>query len=328
MSYVLRRLVFYLIAGWASLSLNFLIPRLMPGDPGLALQAQLSRSGQQLRPEQLEAMMKAYGVSNDPMYVQYFEYVTNIFRGEFGVSTWQFPQPVTTVLLSGAKWTALLMGTALIISFLLGSFLGILGAWKRGSWMDNISPPFFVFLGSLPYFWIAPLFVFLFSFQLGWFPARHSYNIDYSPGWTWNYISSVFVHMALPLLSLVIVSIGGWLLGMRNTMISVLSEDYVTMADAKGLKARDVMMRYGARNAMLPTLTSFGMAFGFLISGSLFTELIFAYPGMGYLLINAVRNTDYPLMQGAFLMITFAVLVANLIVDLLYVRLDPRIRQH
>lgn len=327
MSYVLRRLVFYLIAGWASLSLNFLIPRLMPGDPGSALQAQLSRSGQQLRPEQLEAMMKAYGVSDDPMYIQYVDYVRNIFRGEFGVSTWQFPQPVTTVLLSGAKWTALLMGTALIISFLLGSFLGILGAWKRGSWMDNVTPPFFVFLGSLPYFWIAPLFVFVFSFQLGWFPARHSYNIDYSPSWTWNYISSIFVHMALPLLSLVIVSIGGWLLGMRNTMIAVLSEDYVTMADAKGLRGRDVMMRYGARNAMLPTLTSFGMAFGFLISGSLFTELIFAYPGMGYLLINAVRNTDYPLMQGAFLMITFAVLLANLIVDLLYVRLDPRIRQ-
>ncbi len=133
--------------------------------------------------------------------------------------------------------------------------------------------------------------------------------------------------MALPLLSLVIVSIGGWLLGMRNTMIAVLSEDYVTMADAKGLPPRDVMMNYGARNAMLPTLTSFGMAFGFLISGSLFTELIFAYPGMGFLLINAVRNADYPLMQGAFLMITLAVLVANLIVDLLYVRLDPRIRR-
>lgn len=327
MSYIVRRLVFYLIAAWASISLNFFIPRLMPGDPGLALQAQLSRGGQQIRPEQIEAMMKAYGISNDPIYIQYVDYIRNIFRGEFGVSTWQFPQPVTQVLFSGAKWTALLMGTALLISFTIGTLLGVIGAWRRGSWMDNVTPPFFVFLGSLPYFWIAPLLVFVFAFQLGWFPARHSYDINYSPGWTWNYISSIFVHMALPLLSLVIVSIGGWLLGMRNTMIAVLSEDYVTMADAKGLDGRDVMLRYGARNAMLPTLTSFGMAFGFLISGSLFTELIFAYPGMGYLLINAVRNTDYPLMQGAFLMITFAVLLANLVVDLLYVRLDPRIRQ-
>lgn len=326
MSYIWKRLVFYAIAAWASVTLNFFIPRWMPGDPGSALQARLSRQGN-IRPEQLEAMTKAYGLSDEPIWIQYIDYIGNIFRGEFGVSTWQFPTPVTTVLLSGAKWTALLMGSALIISFTLGTFLGILASWKRGSWMDNVTPPFFVFLGSLPYYWIAPLLVFAFAFQFQIFPARHSYNIDYSPGWTWGYISSLFVHMALPLLSLVIVSIGGWLLSMRNTMIAVLSEDYVIMADAKGLTARDVMMQYGARNAMLPTLTSFGMAFGFLISGSLFTELIFAYPGMGFLLINAVRNVDYPLMQGAFLMITLAVLLANLVVDLLYVRLDPRIRQ-
>ena len=326
MSYILRRLVFYLIAAWASITLNFFIPRWMPGDPGSALQARLGRQGN-LRPEQLDAMMKAYGLSEEPLIVQYFDYLRNVFRGEFGVSIMNVPTPVTDVLLSAAKWTALLMGTALIVSFVVGTLLGIIASWKRGSWMDNVTPPFFVFLGSLPYYWIAPLLVFTFAFQWKIFPARHSYNIDYSPGWTWGYISSLFVHMALPLLSLVIVSVGGWLLGMRNTMIAVLSEDYVTMADAKGLSSRDVMMGYGARNAMLPTLTSFGMAFGFLISGSLFTELIFAYPGMGFVLINAVRNADYPLMQGAFLMITLAVLVANLIVDLLYVRLDPRIRQ-
>ena len=183
-----------------------------------------------------------------------------------------------------------------------------------------------MFLGSLPYFWIAPLILFAFAFNLQWFPARHAYNTDLSPEFSWAFISSVIWHMILPVLSILIVSIGGWLLGMRNTMIAVLSEDYVTMAEAKGLESRQVMFRYGARNALLPVLTSFGMSLGFLLSGSLFTEMIFAYPGMGYLLINSVRNLDYPLMQGLFLMIALAVLLANLIVDLLYARLDPRIR--
>lgn len=325
MTYILKRAGFYLIAAWASITFNFLLPRLMPGDPGSVLLAQYRGQGD-IRPETIEAMMKAYGLSDDPMIIQYFDYLRNILTGEFGVSTSWFPAEVTQVIATGFKWTVLLMGTALLISFGIGSLLGVLGAWKRGSWMDNITPPFFVFLGSLPYFWIAPMILFAFAFNLGWFPARHAYNTDLSPGFQWDYISSVIRHMALPVLSIVIVSIGGWLLGMRNTMIAILSEDYITMAEAKGLGGQRVMFRYGARNALLPTLTSFGMAMGFILSGSLFTEMVFAYPGLGYLLINSVRNVDYPLMQGLFMMITFAVLAANFIVDLFYVRLDPRIR--
>lgn len=326
MNYILKRAGFYLIAAWASITFNFFLPRMMPGDPGTVLLARFRGQGD-IRPETIEAMMNAYGISDEPLIIQYFEYLRNIFIGEFGVSTSWFPAPVTQVIGTGFKWTVLLMGTAVIISFALGSLLGVIGAWRRGSWMDNITPPFFVFLGSLPYFWIAPMILFAFAFNLGWFPARHAYNTDLSPGMNWDYISSVITHMILPVLSVVIVSIGGWLLGMRNTMITVLAEDYVTMAEAKGLGTGRVMMRYGARNALLPTLTSFGMAFGFILGGSLFTEMVFAYPGLGYLLINSVRSVDYPLMQGLFMMITFAVLLANFIVDILYVRLDPRIRR-
>lgn len=326
MSYILRRLVFYLIAAWASITFNFFLPRMMPGDPGDVLLAKLRGQGD-IRPEAIEAMMKAYGVSDDPLIIQYFDYLRNMFQGEMGISTSWFPAPVTQVIGTGFIWTVVLMSTALLISFAIGSILGVIGAWKRGSWMDNFTPPVFVFLGSLPYFWIAPLILFAFAFNLQWFPARHAYNTDLSPAFSWAFISSVISHMVLPVISILIVSIGGWLLGMRNTMIAVLSEDYVTMAEAKGLNPRRVMFRYGARNALLPTLTSFGMSLGFILSGSLFTEMIFAYPGMGYLLINSVRNLDYPLMQGLFLMITLAVLLANLIVDLLYARLDPRIRQ-
>lgn len=321
----MRRLVFYFIAAWALITFNFFLPRMMPGDPGDVLLAKLRGQGD-IRPETIEAMMKAYGVSDDPLILQYFDYLKNLFQGELGISTSWFPAPVTQVIGTGFSWTVLLMTTALLISFVIGSILGVIGAWKRGSWMDNVTPPVFVFLGSLPYFWIAPLILFAFAFNLQWFPARHAYNTDLSPEFSWAFISSVITHMTLPVLSILIVSIGGWLLGMRNTMIAVLSEDYVTMAEAKGLDSRQVMFRYGARNALLPVLTSFGMSLGFLLSGSLFTEMIFAYPGLGYLLINSVRNLDYPLMQGLYLMITLAVLLANLIVDLLYARLDPRIR--
>lgn len=327
MSYILRRFAFYLVAAWASITLNFFLPRWMPGDPGTVLMGQLGRQGTNVQPEVIEAMRQAYGMSDDPLIFQYFDYMRNILRGEFGISTSWFPAPVTEVISTGVQWTVILMGTALLISFVLGCILGVIGAWKRGSWMDNITPPVFVFLGSIPYFWIAPLLLFAFSFHFGWFPARHAYNTDLAPTWTFEYIGSVLSHMVLPVFSIVLVSVGGWLLGMRNTMIAILSEDYVTMAEAKGLSGRRVMFGYGARNALLPTLTSFGMSLGFILSGSLFTEMVFAYPGLGYLLINSVRQLDYPLMQGLFMMITFAVLIANFIIDILYVRLDPRIRQ-
>lgn len=322
----MRRAAFYLIAAWASITLNFFLPRMMPGNPGQVLMAKLRGQGD-IRPETIEAMMKAYGLSDEPLIIQYFDYMRNILTGEFGVSTSWFPADVTQVIRTGFIWTVLLMGAALLVSFGVGSVLGVIGAWKRGSWMDNITPPVFVFLGSLPYFWIAPLILFAFAFNLNMFPPRHAYNTDLSPAFSFEFIASVISHMVLPVISVVIVSIGGWLLGMRNTMIAILSEDYVTMAEAKGLGSRRVMFSYGARNALLPTLTSFGMAFGFILGGSLFTEMVFAYPGLGYLLINSVRSLDYPLMQGLFMMITFAVLIANFIIDILYVRLDPRIRK-
>lgn len=325
MRFILKRAGFYLVAAWASITFNFFLPRMMPGDPGQVLLAKYRGQGD-IRPETIDAMMKAYGISDDPLILQYFDYLRNILRGEFGVSTSWFPAPVFQVIGTGFKWTIILMGTALLISVAIGSLLGVIGSWRRGTWMDNVTPPFFVFLGSLPYFWIAPLILFAFAFNLGWFPARHAYDTSLSPSFSWEYLSSVLSHMVLPVLSVVIVSIGGWLLGMRNTMITILAEDYVTMAEAKGLGTRKVMFRYGARNALLPQLTSFGMALGFTLSGSLFTEMVFAYPGLGYLLINSVQSVDYPLMQGLFMMITFAVLLTNFIVDLLYVRLDPRIR--
>jgi peptide/nickel transport system permease protein len=220
----------------------------------------------------------------------------------------------------------LLAGLAVIISFALGSMLGVIAAWRRGGWLDSILPPVLNFVGSFPYFFLAMTALFYLGFQAGWFPLRHAYSDTLSPGFNLTFLLDVAYHLVLPGLCVVLVSLGGWMLTMRNTMIAILAEDYITMAEAKGLPQRTVMYKYAARNAMLPNITAFGMALGYVLGGQLLTEIVFGYPGLGYMLLQSVRTQDYPLMQGLFLMITLAVLGANLAVDLLYVRLDPRVR--
>jgi peptide/nickel transport system permease protein len=247
-------------------------------------------------------------------------------RFDFGISFSSFPTPVTTVIGTGFVWTMLLGLTALIISFIVGNIIGIMGSWKRGGLIDSILPPLLIFIGAFPPFFLALMGLYFLGLQMGWFPMRHAYDDTLTPTLSLAFIGSVITHLLLPALTIILVSLGGWALGMRNTMIGVLAEDYVTMAEAKGLSQRQIMFSYAARNALLPSVTSFGMALGFVLSGQILVETIFGYPGLGYLLIKAVSNLDYPLMEGLFLMITFAVLAANFIVDVLYTRLDPRVR--
>jgi peptide/nickel transport system permease protein len=250
-----------------------------------------------------------------------------LFNGNLGISISHFPSPVSDVIGTAMGWTILLGGVAVILSAIIGDLLGIVAAWKRGGWVDSIFPPLLVFIGSFPYFWLAMISLFVLGFELNWFPLRHAFG-NVTPGLSWVYIKDVVWHLILPAGSVVLISVGGWMLGMRNTMIGVLSEDYITMANAKGLPERKVMFGYAARNALLPTVTSFGISLGFIVSGALMTEIVFSYPGVGFLLYNAVVNLDYPLLQGLLLIITLVVLAANLIVDLLYVKLDPRVRVH
>ena len=318
MRFILRRIGFYLIAAWASLTLNFLMPRLMPGDPASVI---FARAQGRMEPESIEAMKRAYGLSNDPLPIQYWHYIKSTLSGDLGTSFVYFPAPVTEVIGTGLRWTLLLGLTAVILAFIIGCTLGVLGAWSRGGLFDSIFPPLLLFIGSFPYFWLATLALFFLGFQWDLFPLRHAYAAGLSPEWSWEFVSSAIRHLILPAGTVLLVSIGGWVLGMRNAMISTLAEDYVVMAEAKGLSERRVMFAYAARNALLPNVTAFGMALGFVLSGALLTETVFAYQ-----LLNAVRGLDYPLMQGLFLMITMAVLAANLLVDLLYVRLDPRVR--
>ena len=323
MRFILRRIGFYLVAAWFSITLNFLLPRLMPGDPASVI---FGRAQGRMTPEALEAMKRSYGLSDDPLLVQYVNYLKSVVTLDLGTSILYFPHSVTEVIGTGLRWTLLLGLTSVILSFVIGSILGVFGAWSRGGVFDSVMPPLLLFIGSFPYFWFATVALFFFAFKWDVFPIRHAYEGGMDTGFNLEFFRSVLFHLVLPAATVLIVSIGGWVLGMRNAMISTLAEDYVVMAEAKGLSQRSVMFRYAARNALLPNVTAFGMALGFILSGALLTEVVFSYPGLGYQLLNSVRGLDYPLMQGLFLMITFAVLCANLLVDLIYVRLDPRVR--
>jgi peptide/nickel transport system permease protein len=323
MRFILHRLGFYLVAFWACVTLNFLLPRFMPGDP---ISRMMSQSQGRMSPDQVAQLQRLFGLDDSGLLVQYLNYWKSVFTGQLGVSISRFPTPVTDVIASQIGWTLLLGGTALIIAVILGNFLGIVAAWRRGGFVDSTLPPILVFLGSFPYFFLAMGALYLFGVVLGWFPLRHAFTAGMTPEWSANFILDVVWHLVLPVSTIVIVSIGGWMLAMRNTMITTTSEDYIVMAEAKGLKPSRIMMRYAARNATLPAVTAVGMAIGFVVGGALLTEVVFAYPGLGYQLLTAVTSLDYPLMQGIFLTITVAVLVANFIVDIIYVRLDPRVR--
>ncbi|MDI1449766.1 ABC transporter permease [Polyangium sp. 6x1] len=323
MRYLLRQLGLYVLAAWASLTLNFIVPRLAPGDPASAM---FARYKGQLQPEALAALREAFGFTGGPLHEQYAAYLAHLFRGDLGVSVAYFPAKVTDVLAMGLGWTALLTGSSVVVAFALGSLLGVVAAWRRGSAFDATLPPLLVFLGAFPYFWLAMMLLYGFGFTLDALPLRHAYEDTLAPSLSFAFVASVAEHLLLPATSIVLASVGGWMLSMRSSMIGVLAEDYVTMAHAKGLSPLRIMFHYAARNALLPNVTGFGMALGFVLGGSLLTEIVFSYPGQGYLLVQAVRSQDYPLMQGIFLTITMAVLAANFLVDVLYVWLDPRTR--
>lgn len=324
MRYIGQRLGFYLLAAWVALTLNFFLPRLMPGDPATAL---FARFRGRLNPEAMQALRETFGLTDASLLGQYWTYLRHALRGDFGLSIAYFPSPVADVIGTALLWTIFLAGTAVVVSFVIGTLLGVAAAWWRRGWMDTWLPSILVFIGAFPYFWLAMLLLYVLGYSLGWFPLGHAYGDDLVPSLSATFLADIVRHAALPIGTVVLVTLGGWMLSMRNTMIAVLGSDYVNLARAKGLPPSRVALRYAARNALLPSVTGFGMALGYVLGGSLLTEIVFSYPGQGYLLVQAVRNQDYPLMQGIFLVITLAVLGANLLVDILYLWLDPRTRE-
>jgi len=325
--YVLRKLGFYLLAAWVALTVNFLLPQLIPGNPVDDLLTKMSQAGP-VPPGEQQLLTRLLGLGSGNIFQNYWQYVDGIAHLRLGLSISNFPTPVSAEIGSAIYWTLVLVGTATVISFVLGIALGTLAGWKRGSRLEAIIPST-TLLTAMPYFWLALILVFVFATNV-WhiFPAGQGYNTNsfINVGWNFTFIGSAIQHAILPALTIVISSVGGWLLGMRNMMVSTLSDDYVIAAEAKGLKPRRVMIGYAARNAVLPSISGFAISLGFIVSGAIATEYVFSYPGLGEKLVQAVISDDYPLMQGIFLVITFAVLGANMIIDLLHGFIDPRTR--
>jgi peptide/nickel transport system permease protein len=327
MHYLARKLGFYLLAAWLAVTLNFFLPRLIPGDPVELLMSRLSQAGPVQAGEQ-QTLTKLMGLAGGNVFAQYRAYLGQLAHLNFGLSITYFPVPVVTVIHQEILWTLILVGTALIISVLIGLSLGALAGWKRGTWFDALVPST-MFLSAVPYFWLAIVLVYLLTsvtHTVSPSLALGGYDPSVLPGWNWPFLVSAVQHSLLPALTIVLTSVGTWLFGMRNMMVSTLAEDYVLAAQAKGLSRRRVMLGYAARNAVIPSVSGFAISLGFVVSGSLAMEIVFSYPGIGYNLLQAVGNDDYPLMQGIFLFITLAVLGANLLVDLLHGFIDPRTR--
>ncbi|HEX3649607.1 MAG TPA: ABC transporter permease [Pseudonocardiaceae bacterium] len=323
MRYLLRRLGFFVLTLWAALTINFLIPRLMPGDPATAI---LARFHGRLSLSALHAIEDSLGIqTTQNIWVQYVTYIGNTLRLNFGDSI-QTLQPVSQVVGAAIPWTLTLVGVTTILAFCLGTGIGALAAWRRGSKADSILPPLFVVGTGLPYFWVGMMLIILFAEVNPWLPVALGIDPGITPGLSGEFIGSALRHAILPAAAILITSIGGWVLTMRNTMVTTLAEDYIRMARAKGLSSGRIMWDYAARNSILPNLTGFAMSLGFVVSGSVLVEDVFNYPGVGFQLVQAVENEDFPLMQCLFLLITVAVLVAVLLADIATALLDPRTR--
>ncbi|AXI76847.1 ABC transporter permease [Peterkaempfera bronchialis] len=324
MKYLLRRIAFYLITAWAAITLNFIIPRLMPGDP---VQALIARFQGQLSTKAIDSLNILFGLDqHKSIWQQYIEYWSNLLHGDLGLSFTFFPTPVSEVISQQLPWTLALVGTTTLISFLLGTTLGVFAGWRRGSWMDSLLPVA-TFFSAIPYFWLGLIAIALFAGVWHVFPAAQGFDNGLVPSMSFDFVASAVYHSVLPGITIVISAMATWILAMRNMMVTVSSEDYVTVAHAKGLSERRVMFSYAARNAVLPSISGFALSLGFIVGGTLLVEMVFSYPGIGLVLLQAVGAKDYPLMQGIFLIITLSVLAANLLADLAYMFLDPRTRR-
>lgn len=329
MKFYARRIVFYLVTIWAAVSLNFLLPRLLPGDPVRILLDKMARQQGEIPESVLKNIELLLGQPDgQSLWQQYFDYWGALFRGDLGVSVSNWPKPVSELIASALPWTIGLIGLATIITFVIGIGLGAYVGWRRGTWLDNLVPATTI-LQAVPYFWLAMVLVYIFARNLKIFPILWGYDIftfTGGPEWSWDFISSVIKHGTLPALTIILSAVGGWLLGMRNMMVSTLSEDYIVTAEAKGLRPRRIFSTYAVRNAAIPSIAGFSISLGFVVSGSIVMEQVFTYPGIGKLMITAVQNNDYALMQGVFLVITISVLAASFLMDLFYGFIDPRAR--
>jgi len=319
--YFVRKLSIYALTFFVAVTVNWMIPRFMPGDP---VQTMLARAS--LRPEASETMLAYYNELfglDVPVFQQYLNFWRSLLQGDLGTSIWLFPTPVVDVLLRAVPYTLALLVPAIALSWIAGNRFGAYAA--RRKWLDNGVLPVGYILTATPYMWLALLLAFGLATTAGWFPISGAYGLTLRPAWSWTFGTSLLHHWFLPFLTLFLVGFGGWAIGMRNMIIYELEADYARYLEALGAPQR-LIRKYAFRNAVLPQLTGLALQLGVIVTGALVTEIVFSYPGLGYLILQAIQNRDFFLLQGAFLFVVIGVLLANFIVDIVYVTVDPRTR--
>jgi peptide/nickel transport system permease protein len=325
--YLARRLLQFLIVLWGAATLNFIVPRLAPGNP---VRERLMSAMQQTGPMQqgLEEMVRSYNVQfglDQPLYVQYYKYLLSALQLDFGYSIAQYPVRVMPLITSALPWTIGLLSVATVLAFTIGSLLGALVAWPRSPrWLNYVVGPMMA-LSAIPYYLLGLILVYLFCVLMPLFPLHGGYTVGTIPSFSLGFFADVIWHATLPALSIVLAAAGFWALGMRGMMVTVEGEDYMTFADAKGLRPRRIFYAYGIRNAVLPQVTSFAIRLGHIVSGAVVVEIVFSYPGIGSLLFQAINGSDYFVIYGVVFITVLALTLAMLLVDLAYPLLDPRV---
>ena len=323
--YFLNKLGWFIVTFVFAFILNFILPRLMPGDPVAAIVSRMAQG--MTNSSGVQAIYQQYTElfgTNKPMVEQFFIYVKNVFRGDFGFSFSQYPRTVADVLQSSIWWTICLQFPAIIVGWIIGNTLGALAAYLKGGF-DKVLMPISIFVSNFPAFGMAVILLVIFGVNLKWFPTSGGYGFDMMPSFTWAFMWSVIVHYQLPFWSIVLIAIGGQAIGMRSMSIYELNADYVKYSRFMGIKDRKIV-GYVFRNAMLPQITGLALSIGTMVGGALVAEIIFSYPGLGFTLLNGITGQDYPLISASTLIIAAMVLIATFVIEILYGFIDPRIK--
>jgi peptide/nickel transport system permease protein len=322
--YVIRKIVQAFITLLAILIFNFFLFRVWsPGDPISFL---TRGQGFNISLEERAELIEEYGLDKST-WGQFTEYMKDTFTGKLGVSSFYQGESVMAIFFRFLTPTLLLVGISTMISMIVGIWMGIRSGWRRGSKFDRGSMFFSLILYSMPEFWLGMLLLLFFSTALGWFPVGGRVSTNVSSMGTVEYVTDVAEHLFLPVLTLALGYLGEFYLLMRSSLLDVLGEDYITTARAKGVLERNVLNRHAVRNALLPTVTLIALSFGYVIGGAITVEVVFSYQGLGLLTYTAIVAKDYWLLQGLFLFFSLAVIVFNLVSDLVYAYLDPRVRE-
>jgi peptide/nickel transport system permease protein len=319
--YLTRKLSTYLLAFIVGVTIDWAIPHLMPGDP---IQTLLSKFT--LQPASYAALYKTFAQAfgtNLPLWEQYLHYWKGMLTGDMGISIYDPPTKVTTLIFQALPYTLALLVPAVVLSYIVGNRLGAAAA--RRKWLDNSVLPVGYIFQAIPYPWLALVVPYLLGVVWRVFPTSFGYDQGLLPGWNWTFIGSLLYHWFLPFLTVFIVSLGGWAIGMRNLVIYELENDSSRYLRALGASER-VVRRYAYRNASLPQLAGLALALGVVIGGNVVTEIAFQYPGLGQLMYHAITDQDYFLLQGIFIFIIIGVLIANFVIDLVFITVDPRTR--